>query len=325
MKTKYLLLVGLVVILGSCSTAYRSGQTPDDVYYSPVPATETYVVKQNSSDGDSYSSRNSDERDIRRAIRDPRYRSTVTFDVGYGYNPFGYNPYAYNPFGYNTNVYNSFGYNSYGYNSYGYNPYSFNNYGKGFYDPFGYNPYNSYNPYYPSYGYNPYYGSYYPPVNYYPVAGKTSNNTGPRKYNLGNYVPSGTPSGNKVNNTFVPNQYSAPVRSFNNRTTPAAPVQRERTGVGNVIQRVFTPSEPRTSTPSNRRTFSNPPTRSTQSSNESRTMERRSNDNPAPTRSFDPPARSTPAPTRTFDPPASSTPPPASNNSSAPVRTFKNN
>lgn len=324
MKTKSLLLAGLVVVLGSCSTAYRSAQTPDDVYYSPVPSsTESYVVKDNSSDRESYIVRNSEERNIRRAIQDPRYRNTVTFDVGYGYNPFGYNPYAYNSFGSNP-----FGYNSYGYNSYGYNPYSFNNYGKGFYDPFGYNPYYSYNPYYPSYGYNSSYSNYYPPVNYYPVTGKTSNNTGPRKYNLGNYTPNRTPgANNKINSTDVRYGSSAPVRSFNNRSTPSTPIQRERTGVGNVIQRVFTPSEPRTSTPSNRRTFSNPPTRSTQSSNESRAMERRSNNNSAPTRSFDPPARSTPppAPARTFDPPASSTPPPASNNSSAPVRTFKNN
>ena len=326
MKTKSLLLVGLVVVLGSCSTAYRSGQTPDDVYYSPAPAaSESYIVTNNSNDRDSYSSRNAEERDIRRGINDPRYRSTVTFDVGYGYNPFGYNPFAYN----------SFGYNPYGYNSFGYNPYSFNNYGNGFYNPFGYNPYYSYNPYYPNYGYNSFYGShnsyygnnnYYPSGNYYPVGGRSSNNTGPRKYNLGAYTPSGTSGVIRGNSTVVPNRSAAPVRSFN-RATPTTPIQRERTGVGNVIQRVFTPSEPRTSTPSNRRTFSNPPTRSTQPSNNNRTMERRSNNTPAPTRSFDPPARSTPppAPTRSFDPPASSTPPPATNNSSAPVRTFKNN
>ncbi|MBM3443409.1 MAG: hypothetical protein FJX83_00260 [Bacteroidetes bacterium] len=37
----------LVVLLGSmvmgCSTAYRSGQTPDDVYYSPTPSNSGYV------------------------------------------------------------------------------------------------------------------------------------------------------------------------------------------------------------------------------------------------------------------------------------------
>lgn len=306
MKTNSFLLLGLVVVLGSCSTAYRSGQTPDDVYYSPAPAQETYVVTNNSNDRNSYSYRNAEERDIRRAIRDPRYRSTVNFDIGYGYSPFGYNPYAYNSFGYNP-----YGFNSFGYSPYGYNPYSFNNYGKGFYDPFGYNPYYSYNPYYPSYGYNPYYGSYYPPVNYYPVTGRSSSNTGARKYNLGAYSPASTPPvNNRSNSTVVPNRSAAPVRSFNNRTTTPTPIQKERTGVGNVIKRVFTPSEPSTSTPSNRRTFSNPPTRSTQPSN-NRTMERPVNNNPAPSRSFDPPARSTP--------------PPASNNSSAPVRTFRNN
>ncbi len=311
MKTNSLLLVGLVAILGSCSTAYRSGQTPDDVYYSPAPAAETYVVTNNSSDRGSYSYGNAEERNIRHAIRDSRYRSTVTFDVGYGYNPFGYNPYAYNPYGYNT----------FGNNSFGYNPYSFNNYGKGFYDPFGYNPYYSYNPYYPNYGfnsysgnYNPYYGnSYYPSGNYYPAGSKSSTNNGPRKYNLGAYTPSsGTPGVYRGNSNVVPNRSASPVRTFDNRSNPNSPIQRERTGVGNVIQRVFTPAEPRTNTQSsNRRTFSNPPTRSIEPSDNNRSMERSSNNNNAPTRSFDPPARSTP--------------PPATNNSSSPVRTFKNN
>ena len=307
MKTKYLLLVGLVVILGSCSTAYRSGQTPDDVYYSPVPpAAETYVVTNNSNDRNSYSARNAEERTIRRGINDSRYRNTVTFDVGYGYNPFGYNPYAYNSFGYNP-----YSYNSFGYNSYGYNPYSFNNYGKGFYDPYGYNPYYSYNS---GYGFNSYHGNYYPPVNYYPVAGKSSNNTGPRKYNLGSYSPTGTSGINRSNNsTVVPNRSAAPVRSFNNRSTAPSSIQRERTGVGNVIKRVFTPSEERTTSPSNRRTFPGSETRSSFPAENNRSMERERSTN------------TTPAPTRSFDPPVRSTPPPSTNNSSAPVRTFKNN
>lgn len=36
MKTKLLYMILAVVLLGSCSTAYQSGQTPDDVYYSPA-------------------------------------------------------------------------------------------------------------------------------------------------------------------------------------------------------------------------------------------------------------------------------------------------
>ena len=36
MKTKILLLSITAAALGSCTTAYKSSQTPDDVYYSPV-------------------------------------------------------------------------------------------------------------------------------------------------------------------------------------------------------------------------------------------------------------------------------------------------
>ena len=36
MKYRFLLTISIAVILTSCSTAYKTGQTPDDVYYSPV-------------------------------------------------------------------------------------------------------------------------------------------------------------------------------------------------------------------------------------------------------------------------------------------------
>ena len=137
MKTKYLFLVGLVVAFSSCSTAYRTGQTPDDVYYSPAPAQDTYVRTVSQDDRESYGYRNDEEQDIRRGIRDQRYRSSISFGIGSGYSPYAYNPYVYNPYSYN-------------------NPYAFDPYGyKGIYDPYAYNPY--YNNYY-----SPYYGgSYY--------------------------------------------------------------------------------------------------------------------------------------------------------------------
>ena len=321
MKTKYLLLVGVVVVLASCSTAYRNGQTPDDVYYSPAPAAESYVIRGNKDDRNTYRDgsdlRYTEERELRRAIRDPRYRSSVSFSMGYG----GYSPFGYDPF------YNPYGYNSFGYNSFGYNPY----YGKGFYDPFGYNPYYSYNPYYPSFGYNPIYGGYYPPVNYYPVPGKTSSNRGARQYNLGSYLPpSSTPRGAtpSKNNIFRPAPV-APVRSFENRITPVPPARQEKTGVGNVIRRVFTPSENRNQTPpaNNRRMERSntppvrrfdPPVRSSQPPVRSNTPPVRSTNNP-PVRSFDP------APSPSPSPSASTSSTPAKESSSTPVRTFRNN
>ena len=58
MKTKYLLLLGVIAVFSSCSSAYRIGQTPDDVYYSPAPAQMHYVTTDNQQDKDSYAYNN---------------------------------------------------------------------------------------------------------------------------------------------------------------------------------------------------------------------------------------------------------------------------
>jgi len=301
MKTKYLILLGLIVVLGSCSSAYKTGQTPDDVYYSPAPAVsqDAYVVAEKPN---SYYDRN-EEQEIRRGIQDSRYRSNVTLDFG-----FGYNPYAYNPYGFNYSPY-SFNYSPYSYNPYSYNPYSMNPYGyKGYYDPYGFNNYsygfNNFGNY--NYGYNyfnPYYGSYYPPVYVYPGIGRVTNST-PRKVNLGAYNNTGNSNNVRSNGRVINpgtnrNSSAAPVRTFSQPQT-----QTRQTGVGNVIRRVFTPStnERSSSSSSNRREYNN-------NSNNSR-----SNTQPAPVRTFD-------------NSPSSNTRPSSGDNNSssgsAPVRTFR--
>ena len=283
MKTKHLLLVGLVVAFSSCSTAYRTGQTPDDVYYSPAPVQETYVVTENQDDRNSYVTRNQEEQDIRRGISDQRYRNQITFGSGYGYNPYSYNSFGYNNFGYNN-----FGYN---YNPYSLNPYAY----KGIYDPYGFNPYyNYYSPYYGGLYNNGYYGGYYPSGYGVPVIGKINTNTGARKYNLRAYnnPPSNNNNNARTNNNgFRPSastNQSAPVRTFKQPT---------KTGVGNVIRRVFTPSESRSYSPP-------------KSDNRSYNYDNNRSNTPPPSRSF-------------------SNPPSSNNNnrpsSSAPVRTFRNN
>ncbi len=306
MKTKHILLLAVVVAFSSCSTAYRSGQTPDDVYYSPAPALDTqdtYVRSDNQQDRNSYYNRNEDQ-EIRRAIQDPRYRSNVTLDLGYGYSPYSY--------GY---MGSSFGFSNFGYNNYyaPYSPYSYNPYGyKGLYDPYGYNSYGfspysyGYNPYgygnfgYSNYGYNyynPYYGSYYPPVYGYPGIGNINTNSGPRKVNLGAYNNSGANIRNSgIRSSGSTSGNPAPVRSYQPSN------QGQGSGVGNVIRRVFTPSNPRTSSPSNNRSYDRSSDNNT-----------RSNNNPAPSRTFDN---------------SSSSSSPSSGNSggssgSAPVRSFR--
>src|SRR3982750_3146090 len=50
MNTKIILLSLGVAALSSCSTAYKSGQTPDDVYYSPAQEKEAYVQTEQQQD-----------------------------------------------------------------------------------------------------------------------------------------------------------------------------------------------------------------------------------------------------------------------------------
>ncbi len=39
----FLPLLALLIVFASCTTAYKSGQTPDDVYFSPTRPQEEYV------------------------------------------------------------------------------------------------------------------------------------------------------------------------------------------------------------------------------------------------------------------------------------------
>ncbi|MEO9022175.1 MAG: hypothetical protein ABI237_13860 [Ginsengibacter sp.] len=282
MKIKHILLFGVVAALAGCSTAYRSGQTPDDVYYSPAPEQSSYVSSVSDRDRDSYSYRNDEDAQIRQGIQNPIYRSPISLNLGFGY---GYNPYS----SYYGGLGNSF---------YGYNPYGYKGLYNSYYDPYGLsfynNPYSSYSPYsslYSPYSFysSPYYGSYYP------VAGQINTNRGVRRYNLNAYN----------NGSTTTNPGSVGIRS-----TPTGTIQpstsvpiRRTTGVGNVIRRVFSPSSERTydNNSNNSRRYNNPNNRNDNSNN-----------------------REYSAPVRTFNTPSVSTPSSSgSNNSSAPVRTFR--
>lgn len=285
MKTKHILFLGLVVAFSSCSTAYRSGQTPDDVYYSPAPPQDTYVRTDNQDERESYAynnTTNSEDLAIRRGIRDSRYRdNNVIVQLGIG----GYSPYNYDPYGYSPYGYNSFGYNSYGYNSYGYDPYISHGYGNG-YNSLYYNPYNSYNN---SLFVSPYNNYYYSPQVYvYPGTPGVRTTVAPRRYNLGAY--------NNVNTLRNTDNYDRPVN------TNPAPVRRITTrsqnngsGAGNIIRRVFTPDN---------NNNNNTNTRSFRNDNNSNNN---NNTNSSPVRSTTTPSSSNSS----------------SGSSSAPVRTFK--
>jgi hypothetical protein len=92
MHTKYLLFSFLILIFASCSNTYKTTQTPDDVYYSPVRALK---AEENNATEQYYSS---DDRQIRMSKYDRRWNH-FNDDYNYQYNPYQYGyGYYYNPF-----------------------------------------------------------------------------------------------------------------------------------------------------------------------------------------------------------------------------------
>lgn len=112
MKTQILLLALIVAALSSCTTAYKTGQTPDDVYFSPARPQDEYVKTEKEDDRQyRYEDEYYDDRYLRMKVRN-RYQWNDLNDwyyyerSGFGYNYFYgnyYNPYNswnyyYNPY-----------------------------------------------------------------------------------------------------------------------------------------------------------------------------------------------------------------------------------
>lgn len=202
MKTKYLLLVLIIAALTSCSTIYKTGQTPDDVYYSPARAISTGNNHTDESAPEQYGRSFNDQglnfysaedRMIRMGINDSRYRY---LDNNYGYSPYNY---------------------SYG-NNYGYG----HNSGRYYYDN-NFNPYYT-NSYYGNYYYNPYYSTY--PV--YIVKDGPLKTTTPRTTNLSGYGK----NYNNNNGTYIIAPHP------NNNTNSRA----KSSGLGNFLNKIVTPA-----------------------------------------------------------------------------------
>ena len=132
MNSRIILLGLAVAAFSSCSTAYKTGQTPDDVYYSPGREAEAYVNVDNNDERryrgeDRYRNNdyiNPDDRWLRMRVRN-RSRWSAFDDYAYNdwrYNSWNYNSYySYSPF--NTySPFNNYWSNYYYWNSY-YNPY----------------------------------------------------------------------------------------------------------------------------------------------------------------------------------------------------------
>jgi uncharacterized membrane protein YgcG len=174
MKKYFLPIMTASLLLGGCSAAYKTGQTPDDVYYSSNPVVEAEIARDQraansgATDEASYKSYwDNDDAYLRMKVRNGgKWSSIDDQDYWYGYNG---GCQCNSNWGY-YNSFNSFS-SPLGYNMYAYGSYS---------------PWNTYNPW----GLNNWYSSgYYSPViivgNKYPVY---SNSSRPRLTGYGNNV-----------------------------------------------------------------------------------------------------------------------------------------
>jgi hypothetical protein len=99
MKTRILLLAISAAFLSSCGTMYKSGQTPDDVYYSPGREQVGYVeTKEDPEDNRRYTDEYTDERYLRMKSSNQRW-SAFDDDYMYWNNPSWNNQLAFNSWG----------------------------------------------------------------------------------------------------------------------------------------------------------------------------------------------------------------------------------
>lgn len=317
-----------VLVLSSCSSAYQTAQTPDDVYHSParpqtvyasntVRNTQSNAVEETYDDnGNTYVTYQDEDEE-----RYDYARRIDNFSRGYRGNY--WDGYYYDDFYGSPNVYinNYYGSRWGSWGSYwgpsvsigfgwGYNPYRWG----GWYSPwYGYS-----NPWHGWYG-SGWYGSYYPgwygsgwygggyPGGWHGGGGyytRPSNSWGPRgssNSRVFNNTSNWNASGNRSNSSGVPR------RTFTPRSTTNSGGINDR-NVRDVPRRNFQPSPTERAIP--QRSY-NPPS-------SDRSIPQRSNYEP----------RSAPAPQRSA-PERSYTPPPPSNSSSgsdrgsAPARTFR--
>ncbi len=231
MKQTIFSLIVAAGLLSGCAGVYKSGQTPDDLYYSPVKE----VVVKEKKNVDEVSNKqqleyqeyvsSSEDRYLRMKVKNNSYWNSLDDysywnDSRYGYYNSYYNPYGYGAYG---SSYSGFGFRyglGFGYSyGYGYDPYYF-----------GWNQF--YNPYLNFYGggwYNPIYivGSYKNAdiakrntagSNIYAFQNKTYNNI---NSSSGNYFTPGTMAHTSTNSfgTLVRTVFSGPSSSYTNNNS----------------------------------------------------------------------------------------------------------
>jgi len=116
MQRQILLLAITAAALSSCTTAYKTGQTPDDVYFSPTRPQDEYVRVEEKEDKQyRYDDEYYDDRYLRMKVQNRSQWSSLD------------DWYAYDRYGYRANYYYGTYYNPYTSWNYHYNPYCQNN------------------------------------------------------------------------------------------------------------------------------------------------------------------------------------------------------
>ena len=118
MKSAILLLAFFTAAFTSCTTAYKTGQTPDDVYYSPVrPQGDEYVQTDKQDDRQYSNDEYYDDRYLRMKVKN-RYRWSDMDDSYYYNRRYSYSSYncscfgnPWTPYSYWNNYYNPYSHN----------------------------------------------------------------------------------------------------------------------------------------------------------------------------------------------------------------------
>ena len=116
MQRQILLLAITAAALSSCTTAYKTGQTPDDVYFSPTRPQDEYVrVEEKQDDRYQYDDKYYDDRYLRMKVHNRSQWNNLD------------DWYSYDRYSYRVNSYYGSYYNPYTSWNYYYNPYCHNN------------------------------------------------------------------------------------------------------------------------------------------------------------------------------------------------------
>lgn len=113
MKSTILLLAFFAIAFSSCTTAYKTGQTPDDVYFSPASPQDDYVNTKKKDDRMYREDDYYNDRYLRMKVQN--YNRWSELDDWYNYERYDYY--------YSKNYYRNYSWNPYTYWNYNFNPY----------------------------------------------------------------------------------------------------------------------------------------------------------------------------------------------------------